>query len=52
MAPTHISSQYHQSLSNRFYLQKNCHSHRGNQIDNAFSTETGLELGGIVGSVR
>ena len=52
MAPAHISSLYHQSLSNQFYLQKNCHSHRRRQTDDAFSTETGLELAGIARSVR
>ena len=52
VALAHISSRYHQSLSNQFYLQKNCRSHRRGQIDNAFSTETRLELGGIVGLVR
>ena len=52
MAPAHISSRYHQSLSNQFYLQKNCHSHRRRQIYDAFSTETRLELTGIAGSVR
>ena len=47
MAPAHISSQYHQSLSNQFYLQKNCRSHKRRQNDDAFSTETRLDLGGI-----
>ena len=52
MAPAHISSRYHKSLSNQFYLQKNCRSHRRHQIDDAFSTETGLELGRIARLIR
>ena len=52
MAPAHISSRYHQSLSNQFYLKKNCRSHRRRKTDDAFSTETVLELGGIAELVR
>ena len=52
VALAHILSRYHQSLSNQFYLQKNCRSYRRGQIDNAFSTETRLELGGIAELVR
>ena len=52
MAPALISSRYHQSLSNQFYLQKNCRSHRRCQTDDAFLTETSLELVGIAGPVR
>ena len=51
MAPACVSSQYHQSLSNQFYLQKNCRSHIRRQTDDVFSTGTGLERVRIAGSV-
>ena len=52
MAPAHISSRYHQSLSNQFYLQKNYHSHKQRQTDDAFSVETRLELARIARAVH
>ena len=52
MAPAHISSRYHQSLSNQFYLQKNYRSHKRRQTDDVFSSETRLELGEIARPVR
>ena len=52
MAPAHISSRYHKSMSNQFHLQKNRRSHRRRLTDDAFSIKTGLELGGIAGPVH
>ena len=51
VTPAHVSGRYHQSLRIQIYLSRNSRSHRRRQTDGAFSTDSGLDRLGVVGSV-